>query len=42
MQHKGEVDMDVVVMVGDMLRGMSLGSSGDPAIHMWIMAGCVC
>ena len=28
--------------VGDELRLISLVSSGDPVIHMWIMAGCVC
>ena len=30
------------VMVGDGLRGISLGISGDPIIHMWIMDRCVC
>ena len=29
-------------VMGDRLRGISLGSSGDPIIHMWIMDGCVC
>ena len=28
--------------MGDELRWISLVSSGDPIIHMWIMAGCVC
>ena len=28
--------------LGERLRGISLGSSGDPIIHMWIMDGCVC
>ena len=31
-----------VVALGERLRGISLGSSGDPIIHMWIMDGCVC
>ena len=39
-QHK--VQGDDVVVVGDRLRGISLGSSGDPIIHMWIMDRCVC
>ena len=30
-----------VVALGERLRGISLGSSGDPIIHMWIMNGCV-
>ena len=35
---------DVFQVVGGLarIRGISLVSSGDPIIHMWIMAGCVC
>ena len=35
---------DVFQVVGGLarIRGISLVSSGDPIIHMWIMAGCIC
>ena len=31
-----------VVGMGDGPRGISLGSSGDPINHMWVMDRCVC
>ena len=31
-----------VVMMGDELRWISLASSGDPIIHMWIIKGKYC